>query len=124
MTEDVPMNAYFLEVVCKLIYVEAAASHANLSDLERDNLVNRFNNPEDTLTVLIIMYQALSQGVSLDSCCCRVVVATLAPNALFEIQAWSRVLRVIRVRNEIPPTRNNLLTLCHLYRYHKRMPCL
>lgn len=75
------MNSYFLEVVCKLIYVEAEVLHANLSDLERVNLVNRFNNPGDTLIVLIIIYQVSFQGVNLDNCCCRVVVAMSALNA-------------------------------------------
>jgi hypothetical protein len=94
ITEDVPLNAFFLECVCNLIYVEAGVLHAGLTDSERVNLVNRFNDPSDTLVVLIIMYQVSAQGVNLDKCCSRVIVATPAINAPSEIQAWSRVIRV------------------------------
>ena len=57
--------------------------NAGLTDLERVNLVKRFNDPKDSLLILIIMYQVSSaHGVNLDRCCCRVLVATLAINAL------------------------------------------
>lgn len=119
VTEDIPMNTYFFEMVCKLMYVEAEVLHANLGDVERVNLVNRFNNPQDSLTVLIIMYQVSSQGVNLDSCCCQVVMATPALNAPLEIQAWSRVIQVCH--DEIFPTLYNVLTLCHPYRSCRKM---
>lgn len=57
ITEELPLSALFIELVAKLIYVQAAVLHAGLSDAERIELVNKFNDPNDRLTVLIIMYQ-------------------------------------------------------------------
>lgn len=60
IAEELPLSALFIELVAKLIYVQAAVLHAGLSDAERIELVNKFNNPNDRLTVLIIMYQVSS----------------------------------------------------------------
>ena len=94
ITEDVPLNAWFWEVACNFVYVEAEVLHAGLTDHERVALVRRFNDSTDSLTVLIIMYQVSAQGVNLDACCARAVVATPAINAPSEIQGWSRIIRV------------------------------
>jgi hypothetical protein len=40
-----------------LICVEAAVLQTELADVERINLINCFNDTENTLMVLIIMYQ-------------------------------------------------------------------
>lgn len=94
ITEDVPLNAYYIELVLKSVYVEAEVLHAGLSDTERVDLVQRFRDPADKLMVLVIMYQVSAQGVNLDPCCSRVIVTTPAQNAPSEVQAWSRVIRV------------------------------
>lgn len=57
VTEKLPLCALFFELVLNLIYVQAAVLHAGLSDTERVALVHKFNDPNDKLTVLIIMYQ-------------------------------------------------------------------
>lgn len=49
-----------------LVYVESAVLHAGLSDPERVELVARFNDPEDSLMVLIITHSVSSQDVNLD----------------------------------------------------------
>lgn len=94
LTEDIPLSAQFWEVSLNLIYVESAVLHASLSDGDRIQLVNRFNDPEDSLTILIIMHAVSAQGVNLDRCCNRVVVVTNAANAPLEWQSWGRVIRV------------------------------
>ena len=94
ITEDVALKAFFWDSVCNFAYVETEVLHAGLTDLERVNLVKRFSDPKDSLLILIIMYQVSAQGVNLDRCCCRVLVATPAINTPSEIQAWSRVIRV------------------------------
>lgn len=75
-----------------------AVLHAVLSDTERVQLVARFNNLADNLLVLVIMHSVSSQGVNLDSCCCRVQVVTNAANAPNEWQSWGRVIRVFALR--------------------------
>lgn len=57
ITEDIPVNAFFIELTCKLAYIQIEILHAGLTDIERVNLVKRFNNPKDSLLVLVIMYQ-------------------------------------------------------------------
>lgn len=94
LCEDVPLTAQFWEIACNLVYVECATLHSGLSDKERVDLVNRFNDPEDSLTVLIIMHTVSAQGVNLDKCCNRVMIMTNASNAPLEWQAWGRVIRV------------------------------
>lgn len=85
ITEDVPLNASYLKCVCNMIYVKIKVLHAALTDVERINLVKRFNNPKDNLMIIIIMYQVSAQRVNLDPCCCRAIVDTPAVNAPSEM---------------------------------------
>lgn len=94
ITEDIPINALFIKLMCKLAYVQAKVLHAGLQDTERVELVKQFNDPEDSLLVLVIMYQVSAQGVNLNACCCRVIVETPVRNSLSEVQAWSCVIWV------------------------------
>ena len=66
ITGDVPLNAFFWDSVCNFAYVETEVLNARLTDLERVNLVKRFNDPKYFLLILIIMYQVSAQGVNLD----------------------------------------------------------
>ncbi|MCJ1426022.1 hypothetical protein MMC29_003924 [Sticta canariensis] len=77
LTEDIPLPAQFWEMCLNLVYVESAVLHAGLSDTERVGLVARFNDPEDSLVVLVIMHSVSSQEVNLDGCCHRVPVQDL-----------------------------------------------
>ena len=94
ITEDIPLVAFFYECAIRITYIDVEVLHAGLTNAEREILVKRFKNKDDSLTVLIIMYQVSAQGVNLDSCCSRVIVCTPAINAPSEIQAWSRLIRV------------------------------
>lgn len=78
--------------------MECAVVYASLSDTERINLISRFNNPKDSLVVLVIMHSVSSQGVNLDKSCSRVIVVTNAPNAPLEWQSWGRIIRVFNLR--------------------------
>lgn len=100
--EDIPLNAYFWESVCNFVYVETEVLHAALTEAERVDLIKRFNDSENSLITLIIMYQVSAQGVNLDKCCSRVLVATSVINAPLDIQAWSRVIRVCHRSSFIP----------------------
>lgn len=94
ITEDTPLVAWFYELVLQFLHIPTAVLHAGLDDYERQNLIDKFREKSSDLMVLIIMYSVSAQGVNLDSCCCRVLVATAAINAALEIQAWGRVMRV------------------------------
>ena len=94
ITEDIPLVAWFWEMVCRYLYIETEVLHSGLNNEARWNLVQSFNDVNSPLKVLVLMYNVGAQGVNLDQCCCRVLVATAAINASLEIQAWGRVIRV------------------------------
>jgi hypothetical protein len=78
--------------------------HGALPDEERVSLIKRFNNEEDPLRILIIMYSVNAAGANLDPACCRVIVITPAINSAIEAQAYSRVIRVCTTSNKCPPS--------------------
>ena len=94
ITEDLPNLAWFWEKVLQFLYIDAVVLHANLGNNERQMLQDRFNDPNDSLKVKIVMYSVSSQGVNLDKACNRVLIATGAINAPLELQAAHRVIRV------------------------------
>ena len=94
VTEDIILTAWFWSECCKLTYVEAEVLHAGLMNLKWINLFKRFNDFNDSLIILIIMYQVSAQGVNLNTCCSQVLVATPGINAPVKIQACGRVIRV------------------------------
>jgi hypothetical protein len=94
LTEDIPLAAYYFELVLNLSYVETAVLHSGLSDEERVKLIARFNDPDNPLCIVIIMYSVNAAGANLDTAFCRALVLTPAINSAIEAQAYSRVLRV------------------------------
>jgi hypothetical protein len=94
ITEDLPNLAWFWEKVLQFLYIGAAVLHTNLHSNERQVLQDRFNNPNDSLKVKIIMYSVSAPGVNLGKACTRVLVATAATNASLELQVAHRVIQV------------------------------
>lgn len=94
ITEDTPIVAWFFELVLQFLHVECYVMHADLSNQERQELVERFNDKNSTLKVLILMYNISAQGVNLHKAAYHAFVATGAINAGVEIQAWGRLIRV------------------------------
>lgn len=91
---DIPLPAWFYELVLRFLGIDARVVHAGLNAEERQQLMNRFNKAQDSLAFLIIMYNVSGQGLNLDGACCKVLVLEVAINAALEIQGWGRVLRV------------------------------
>ena len=91
---DIPLAAWFYELVLRFLGIDARVVHAGLNAEERQQLMNRFNKAQDSLAFLIIMYNVSGQGLNLDGTCCKVLVLEVAINAALEIQGWGRVLRV------------------------------
>ena len=56
ITEDVPLNAMFLEWGLNMFGVDVAVYHAGLSNAERTALQDEFNNPDSKLSGIILMY--------------------------------------------------------------------
>lgn len=48
--------------------------HADSTNSERRNLVRRFNDELNFLTILVIMYQVNAQEINLDRCCFRIII--------------------------------------------------
>jgi ERCC4-related helicase len=94
LTEDVPTVAWFWELVCRWLYIDARVLHSGMTQTERDDLVDRFNDPTDPLCVLINMYSVSATGINLDRSCCYILIMTPGPSPSHEVQAWGRVRRV------------------------------
>ncbi|KFY97411.1 hypothetical protein V500_02085 [Pseudogymnoascus sp. VKM F-4518 (FW-2643)] len=99
LVEDVPLAAEFWQMVLSLTYVDVAIMHSGLDEDERIDLSRRFNDKNDSLRILIIMYAVNAAGVNLDGACSRVIVLTPAINYAVEAQGFSRLLRVSQTRN-------------------------
>jgi hypothetical protein len=91
---DTPLAAWFYELDLRFLRINARVIHAGLSHDKRQQLMNRFNNAQDSLKFLIIIYNVSGQGINLDLACNKVLVLESAINAALEIQGWGRVLRV------------------------------
>ncbi|KFY96743.1 hypothetical protein V498_02502 [Pseudogymnoascus sp. VKM F-4517 (FW-2822)] len=93
-SEEIPVSAWFVETVCKSFYIRAEVLHAGLTDPQRIALLKEFNDPNSSLTVLIMMYAVSSQGANLDGACHRVCSITCAINLPVELQVHYRPIRV------------------------------
>lgn len=82
--EDIPLSAQFWEMAINLIYVKAAVLRAGLNDVERIELVKKFNDSKSILMIFIIMHPTSSQ-VNLDTCYSKVLIVT---NAKIAPQKW------------------------------------
>ncbi|OAF55925.1 hypothetical protein VC83_07989 [Pseudogymnoascus destructans] len=65
-SEEIPVSAWYVEMVCKTFYIRAEVLHAGLTDPQHIALVKEFNGPHSSLAVLIMMYAVSSQGANLD----------------------------------------------------------
>lgn len=85
ITEDIFLNAYFWKMIFNLIYVKTEILHVALTDVERINFVKKFDDLNDFLLVLIIMYQISAQNVNLNESYSKMIVTTFAINAFTKI---------------------------------------
>ncbi|KAI9887799.1 MAG: hypothetical protein M1823_000321 [Watsoniomyces obsoletus] len=69
--------------------------------LKRQRLTDKFNNKDSKPKILVIRYDASSQGLNFHHPCARVFVATLARNAALQIQACGCIVRVTQTRDAI-----------------------
>ena len=101
ITKNISLNAFFWKFVCNMIYVETTMLHANLSNAKKINLISKFNDSTNFLTIFIIIYQISVQKINLNKCCSKMIVATSAVNASFEIQTWFKIIRVNHIEKKI-----------------------
>lgn len=86
MIENILLNVFYMKFVFNSIHGEIEIIHVDLIDQKRINFVKRFNDFNNSLTSLIIMYQMFKQKVNFDFCCCKVIIIILIENVLSEIQ--------------------------------------
>lgn len=94
IVEGCPLNAWFTEVVLNTALVSTRTMHAGLNNLERECLVDEFNNPESPLKVLVITYDIGLVGLNLHTACNLVVLSAPGKSWSQEAQAFGRCLRV------------------------------
>jgi hypothetical protein len=94
VTEKIPANALFAQILLRCALVDARVMHAGLSNKAKAKLCQEFNDPNSTIKVLFIMYDVGAQGLNMQPACDRVLFATIANNRSQEAQGGGRVNRV------------------------------
>lgn len=92
ITKNIFFNVFYWKSVCNLLYVKTAIMHVKFFDFELVILINKFNDAENSLIVLMIMYQIFAQKMNLNRCYFRIIVITSIVNVSNEIQTWFRVI--------------------------------
>ncbi|KAI4600820.1 hypothetical protein KJ359_012982 [Pestalotiopsis sp. 9143b] len=100
ITENVPMLAYYYEVVLQFIGINCRTLHADLGEGERKRLIADFNSDSwESTQVLIQMYTVGFAGTNLHKNCSRVIVGAQAHSLAVQWQAIHRVIRVGQTEN-------------------------
>lgn len=95
ITENVPMLAYYYELVLQFIGINCRVLHAGLGHSERKDLITDFNSHKmESVQVLIQMYTVGFAGTNLHKNCSRVIIAAQAHSLAVQWQAVHRVIRV------------------------------
>lgn len=94
VVECLPATAWFIELALRALLVGVRTLHAGLSALERDALIQKFNDPESELKVMIMTYDVGSVGLNLHEACDRVILSAPGRSWNHEAQAAGRCLRV------------------------------
>lgn len=100
ITENVPMLAYYYELVLQFIGINCRTLHADLGEGERKRLIADFNSDSwESTQVLIQMYTVGFAGTNLHKNCSRVIVGAQAHSLAVQWQAIHRVIRVGQTEN-------------------------
>ncbi len=94
VTEDVPLNAMFIEWVLNMLGVNVTVYHAGLTNAERTALQEEFNDPKSKLSGMVLMYDVGGTGLNLWCDCWHVFMCTGGKNESAERQGAGRVIRV------------------------------
>ncbi|KAI9376376.1 hypothetical protein BJX61DRAFT_490486 [Aspergillus egyptiacus] len=92
--EVVPANAFYLQEVLRACLIDARVFHADLSHQGKSQMVDLFNDPQSSLTVLIMMYDVAAVGLNLHKACNRVLITSLPRSRAQESQLAGRALRI------------------------------
>ncbi len=84
--ENISLTTFFYQSVFNKFYIKSEILHVELSNMKRVNLIKKFNDFNDNLLILIIMYQVSTQKINLNTCCFKVIVFISTINVSFEIQ--------------------------------------
>ncbi|KAI1284077.1 P-loop containing nucleoside triphosphate hydrolase protein [Xylaria sp. FL0933] len=93
--EHNPMLAFYYEMVLQFLGFECRCMHAQLSQEERQELIDSFNNDDnESCQILIQMYTVGFAGTNLHKSCSQVLVAAQSHSLQVQWQAIHRVIRV------------------------------
>lgn len=92
--EQEPLTARFWEIILRYLHIDARVMHSGIAVKDRSKLQATFNNPNSSMSALVILYDVTSEGRNMQQSCHRVFVATCARNYSAEVQAGGRVDRV------------------------------
>lgn len=92
--EALPVCAWFAEVVLAHAFIGVEVMHAQLSQSERSDMADRFNNPSSDLTLLILLADVSMVGLNLHESCNTVFLMSIFRNLALGIQCWSRANRI------------------------------
>jgi hypothetical protein len=95
ITEEIPILAYYYELVLQFIGINARTFHSELTDTERQEMIEEFNDDDsESIQVLIQMYSVGFAGTNLQKNCSRVIIASQASSFAVQSQATHRIIRV------------------------------
>ncbi|KAI1344895.1 P-loop containing nucleoside triphosphate hydrolase protein [Xylariaceae sp. FL0016] len=98
--ENVPMLAFFYELVLELLGFNCQTLHSDLPNDQRKELIDSFNsNAKESCQIMIQMYTVGFAGTNLHQNCHRVLVAAQAHSLPVQWQAIHRVIRVGQTRD-------------------------
>ncbi|KAJ1326705.1 SNF2-related protein [Microdochium nivale] len=94
ITEDIPVLAWYYEIVLQFAGFNCRVLHSDLTNIQRQELVEDFNSPSsDSCQILIQMYKVGAVGTNLHHNCSRVIVASQSHSLRMQSQAIHRVIR-------------------------------
>lgn len=92
--EALPFCAWFTALVLEHACINVAVMHAGLTQTERSNLADKFNNAQSDLQVLILLADVFIVVLNLDLACSDIFIMTILRYLSQEIQLWGRIIRV------------------------------
>jgi len=92
--EDVPLVAMFLHWALNMMGINAALFHSGLSNAERNEMQEEFNNKASEMDVMICLIDVGGVGRNFHKDCYQVVLTSAGKNQAAETQGIGRLVRV------------------------------
>ncbi|KAI5927455.1 P-loop containing nucleoside triphosphate hydrolase protein [Camillea tinctor] len=121
IVEAIPILAFYYELALNLLGLNCRVLHADLSNEERQELIDDFNRDDlQSCQILIQMYTVGFTGTNLHKCCSQVLVASQATSYAVQQQTIHRVIRVGQM-SEVTVTRIMVRNSFHGFRESRQV---